>query len=117
MKKLAIHWVVSAATLMLLPMIFQSGINIDEWSTAFFAAVIIGVVNISIRPILNLVTLPIRWLTLGLFTLVINGFCLYLVAEVVPGFEIPDFFPTAILAAFVYSAITYVAGSVLIGDD
>ena len=63
---------------------------------------------------LKLITLPIRWLTLGLFTLVINGACLFGATKVVDGFEIDEFFLTAILAAIVYSVVTSIAGKILI---
>lgn len=115
-KRLAIHWVISTLGLMLLPVVFGAGVEIDDWKTAAIAAVVVGIVNISIGPILKLVTLPIRWLTLGFFTLLINAVLLLIVAKVVPGFTI-DRFWTAFWAALVYSIVTWVAGMIFVPDE
>jgi len=114
-KRLAALWLVSAAALMLLPVVF-SGVHIDDWKTAAIAAVGVGLVNVAIGPVLKLVTLPLRWLTLGLFTWVINGFLLVVVTKIVDGFTI-DGFGTAVLASVVYSAVTWVGGLVLVPSD
>lgn len=62
------------------------GVDIASFPAALMAAVAIGVVNAVIRPVLALLSLPINLLTLGLFSLVLNGFCFWLAALVVPGF-------------------------------
>jgi len=64
------------------------GVSVDSFQTAFVVAVVLGVLNIFIKPLLVILTLPITILTLGLFTLVINIALLYLAAAVVPGFVI-----------------------------
>lgn len=64
------------------------GINIANFPAALIAAAVIGVVNATIRPTLSLLSLPINFLSLGLFSFVINGFCLWLAAILVPGFAI-----------------------------
>ena len=69
------------------------GIKLDGFLTAFVAAAVIAIVNISLKPILNLITLPINVLSLGLFTLVINAILLMFVAYIVTGFEIDGFIP------------------------
>lgn len=115
MKRLAILWVVSAGALMLLPVVFAD-VHLDDWKVAAVASVVIGIINVSIGPVLRLVTLPVRWLTLGLFTLVLNGFLLVIVTKVVNGFTI-DGFGTAVLAAIVYSVVTWLGGLVLASDD
>lgn len=115
-KRLAILWVISTLALLLLPVVFGDGVNIDDWKTAALASVVIGIVNCSIGPILKLFTLPIRWLTVGLFTLVINGFLLLIVSKAVPGFSI-DRFWTAFWAAIVYSIVTWLGGLIFVRDD
>lgn len=115
MKRLAILWVVSTLALLLLPVLFAK-VEVDDWKTAALASVVVGIVNCSIGPVLKFVTLPIRWLTVGLFTLVINGFLLLIVSKVVPGFVIDGFW-TAVLAAIVYSVVTWIGGLVLVRDD
>jgi putative membrane protein len=63
-------------------------------------------VNTLIRPILLVLTLPITFLTLGLFIFVINGLMFWVVADIVPGFQVTSF-SAAIVAAFVYSVISW----------
>ena len=116
MKRLVILWVVSTLALLLLPVLFGDGVNIDDWKTAALASVVIGIVNVSIGPVLKFVTLPVRWLTIGFFTLVINALLLLLVAKVVPGFVIDGFW-TAFWAAIVYSIVTWLGGLLLLRDD
>jgi putative membrane protein len=64
------------------------GVDISNFPAALIAAVAIGVVNGLIKPILSLLSLPITFLTLGLFALVINGICFWLASILVPGFTV-----------------------------
>jgi putative membrane protein len=75
------------------------GVDIANFPSALLAAVAIGVVNSVIRPILSVLSLPINFLTLGLFSLIINGFCFWLTALFVPGFVVSG------LLAFVLSPV------------
>lgn len=80
------------------------------WSTgltAFVVAVVLAVINHTIKPIISAVALPITILTLGLFSLVINGAMIALAALIVPAFSIPSFF-MAIIFAVVMSLINWV---------
>ena len=81
------------------------GIKLDGFLTAFVAAAVIAIVNISLKPILNLITLPINVLSLGLFTLVINAILLMFVAYIVTGFEIDGFIP-ALLGSIIMSILS-----------
>jgi putative membrane protein len=67
------------------------GVDIASFPVALIAAVAIGVVNSVIRPVLSLLSLPINFLTLGLFSFVVNGFCFWLACLVVPGFLVNGF--------------------------
>lgn len=67
------------------------GVRLDGFGTAVLVAVVLGIVNAFIRPLLLILTLPINILTLGLFTLVIMGFCAWLVSHIVPGFHFANF--------------------------
>lgn len=69
------------------------------------AAVFLGILNISIKPVLILLTLPITLITLGLFTLVINGLMLWMVGGVIDGFTVTGFLP-ATLGAVIISIIS-----------
>lgn len=80
------------------------GVRLEGFGTAVVVAVVLGLVNAFIRPLLLLLTLPINILTLGLFTLVIMGFCAWLVSQIVPGFAFASFW-WAIGFAFVFAII------------
>ena len=101
---------------MVLPIFFGDAFTIDDWGTAAFAALVIGFINMTLRPILTLLTLPLSWLTMGLWSFVINGFLILVASSIVSGFTIDKFFPTAILASALYSIATALAGSVLLDN-
>lgn len=111
MKDLIIHVVISALLLALVDH-FVDGVTIAGFGYALLAALVLGVCNTLIRPILVLVTLPITILTLGLFLFVVNALVLLLVAAIVPGFAI-DGLGAAILAALLLTLFNYVASSLL----
>lgn len=67
------------------------GVQLQNWTTAFVVAIILGLINAFIRPIIFLLTLPINILTLGLFTFVILGGIVMLVSAIVPGFQVDSF--------------------------
>jgi putative membrane protein len=78
------------------------------------AALVLGIVNTLVRPILFFLTLPITCLTLGLFYLVINGIAFGLTAWLVPGFEVEGFLP-AVVGALCVSVLSWVMGLVAPG--
>lgn len=84
------------------------GFHVEGFGTAILVAIVLGVVNTIIKPILLILTAPINILTLGLFTFVINAFVLVIVAAIIPGqgFSISSFWPTGILAALVLSVVS-----------
>ncbi len=82
------------------------GFRLESLWTAVVAAVVIGVVNTFIKPILQLIALPISLVTLGIGAFLINVALLYLTSKVVPGFTI-DSFTTALLASVVLSLVTW----------
>lgn len=87
-----------------------SGIYIDSWQALLVSAVVIGFVNTSIRPIAQLVALPITILTIGVFALVINVAMLALAAFIVPGFHIDNFW-SALLGTIVLALTSAVLNS------
>ncbi|MDY0013191.1 MAG: phage holin family protein [Rhodocyclaceae bacterium] len=109
--KLILRWALNAVALMLLPEIL-SGLTVDSYWAALASALLLGLVNALIRPLLILVTLPITLLTLGLFTLVINGLLFWLVSSLVAGFQVADF-TTAFLGALLYSLLTWLVSLAL----
>jgi putative membrane protein len=80
------------------------------------AAAVLGLLNLLLKPLLILITLPVNILTLGLFTLVINGIVLMACAALVPGFHIEGF-GTSVWAAFCLSAISLVLGALVNGSS
>ncbi|MBC7398268.1 MAG: phage holin family protein [Bdellovibrionales bacterium] len=98
-----IHWIVSALALLLTSAVIP-GFKVNSFVAALWAAVVIGLANIIIWPILMFLTLPINVLTLGLFTFVVNGIVLKICAALIKGFDINGWWP-AILGAVVLSLI------------
>ncbi|MGH9173087.1 MAG: phage holin family protein [Vicinamibacterales bacterium] len=85
------------------------GVTVGSWATLALAALVLGVVNAIVRPILLILTLPITVLTLGLFYLVVNGLAFGLAAALVPGFQI-DSWTAAILGALLTSVVSWFIG-------
>ena len=91
------------------------GIEVDGVLSAVAAGLLLGVVNAVVRPVLLVLTFPITLVTLGLFLLVLNGLCFWLVAAVVKGFHVSGFWP-AVLGALVVSVMSWVV-TVLVSDS
>ncbi len=113
MMSLVLVWLVTAATLMVAAYVVP-GFRIGSFGTALVAAIVVGLVNAVLRPLLILLTLPINILTLGLFTFVINAALLKLAAAIVPDFEIDGWIP-AILGAVVMTLTRVLVGWVFPG--
>ena len=103
MIRIIANWVLSALCLYALAFIFN-GIYFTGFAAALTAAVVLGLVNCFIKPLLKLITFPITVLTLGLFSLVINAIMLNVTSSLVSGFIIDGFF-TAFCAALVLSVL------------
>lgn len=111
--RLLITWLVNALALLALPYIFPS-IRVDSFVTALVAALVLGLINTLIRPVLVLLTLPVTLLTLGLFIFVINGLLFWFVGSFVDGFTVGGFWP-AVFGAIVYSLISWALSSLIPG--
>lgn len=109
--RLLIGWLLNAVALLITAYLVP-GIHVDAFSAALLAAIVLGLVNTFIRPILLLLTAPINLLTLGLFTFVVNAVLLMLVSGIVPGMAI-DSFSWALLAAVVLSFVSTVLSHLL----
>jgi putative membrane protein len=88
------------------------GIQADSLWVALVAALVLSLINLTIKPLLLVLTLPATLLTLGLFTIVINGACLGLTAWLVPGFAVAGF-GSALLGALLLSLTTILVNSML----
>ena len=91
------------------------GIRVDSLLAALAAGLVLGVINAVVRPILLFLTLPITLLTLGLFLLILNGLCLWLVAAIVGGFHVSGFW-SAVFGALVVSAVSWLV-TALVSDS
>jgi putative membrane protein len=85
------------------------GVAVDGYLTAIVVAALLALLNLTIKPILILLTIPITILTLGLFLLVINALLILLAAEIVPGFAVAGFW-WALLFSFILSLINSLFG-------
>ncbi|HEY2817994.1 MAG TPA: phage holin family protein [Casimicrobiaceae bacterium] len=111
--RMLLHWLANALALMALPYIFTS-ITIDKNSfvTALIVALVLGLINTLIRPLLVLLTLPVTILTLGLFIFVINGLLFWAVGNFVPGFHVGGFW-AGVFGAIVYSVISWLLSALI----
>ena len=109
--KLLIKWLLSATALLGLTYLY-SGVEIKSFSAALIAALVIGVFNSLLRPILVILTLPVTVLTLGLFLFVINALMFWAAAGILEGFHVQGF-GAALLGSLIYSAFGIVIDSAL----
>ncbi len=112
--KLLIVWLLNALALIAVAY-FVPDIHVANFTAALLAALVIGLVNMLIKPILVILTLPITILTLGLFILVINGVLFYAVGNWVQGFEVRTLL-AGMIGALVYSVVSYLLAAVVIDD-
>lgn len=110
--RLLVIWVINAAALFALPYLMQS-VRVDSFVTALFAALVLGLVNALIRPILAFLTFPVTVVTLGLFVLIINGLMFWLATALVRGISVTGFWP-AVGAALLYSIISWALSSLIL---
>jgi len=109
MGRFITHWITTAlalgATASMLP-----GVEVASLTALLVAALVLGFVNAVVKPILMLLTLPITFVTLGLFYLVVNGIAFALAAWLVPGFGVRSF-GWAMLGAFTVGLVSWFIGS------
>ena len=111
MTHLLIHWLISAASLVVVAYLIP-GIQLHGLGSALIAPIVIGLINATIGFILKIVTFPITLLTLGLFWLVINALMLMLASYFVPGFIVAGFW-SAFFGAIVMSVVSTILKSLL----
>lgn len=109
--KILLRWLINAVAIMLLAL-YLPGIGISGFFAALIAALVLGILNALIRPLLVLLTLPINLLTLGLFTLLINAFLFWFTSEIVKGFIVLGFWP-AFWGALIMTLVSWVTSWVI----
>ncbi|HRH26167.1 MAG TPA: phage holin family protein [Candidatus Paceibacterota bacterium] len=102
-----LHWTVSALFIVLLAYLIP---GVDSTLTgAFLAALVIGLINVFIRPVISVLTLPVNIITLGIFSLIVNALLIMIAAEIVPGFSVSGFW-AAFFFAIILAVITSIFG-------
>ena len=114
--KLIIKMFAVAGVFILLDSIESIGVSVDNfWPTAVIAAILLGVLSLVIKPIISFFTFPITFLTLGLFTLVVNAFFFWLASIFIEGVEIRSFV-AAFFGAIIMSIISWATNQAFDGD-
>lgn len=101
--KLIAKWLLSATALVFVAQVYE-GVEVSSFSTALVAALVIGLLNLFVRPILVLLTLPVTVLTLGLFLFVINALMFWWAASFLDGFHVTGF-GAALVGSLIYSVL------------
>lgn len=101
--RLLLVWILNAIALLAVAYLYP-GVQVEDWKAAAVAALVLGLVNTLVKPVLVILTLPVTIVTLGLFLLVLNALLFWGVASVVPGFHVSGFW-AAVLGAILYSLI------------
>ena len=109
--RFALVWILNTIALLVVGYVY-SGVQLQDWLSAAIAAIVLGLVNALIKPILVLLTLPVTLLTLGLFLLVINALLFWGVSEVVAGFHVDSFW-AAFFGALLYSIFSWFLSKML----
>ena len=107
-----LQWLVSGLAIIITAYLLP-GVRVAGFFAALVTALILGLINAFIRPVLILLTLPLNILTLGLFTLVINALLIMLAAAIVPGFAVQGFW-WALLFGLVLAIVNYALGAMII---
>ncbi len=100
-----VKWIINILALLVVVWVIP-GISVDHLETAVLAAFVLGLLNAFLRPIIVYLTLPLQILSLGIFTLLINGFLFYLAGEMVKGFHVAGF-ASAFWGAFLFSIVSF----------
>ncbi len=111
MLKILLHILVIAGTLLLLPR-FIPGITVEGWYAALVVALLWGIIGVTLRPVLGILTLPINLITLGLFSFVLNALLFWLLATFVKGFAVAGFVP-ALEGSVVLAVVSWVLSAAL----
>lgn len=109
--ELLLVWLLNAVALLIVAYILP-GINVASFGSALIAALVLGLLNTLVKPVLILLTLPITIVTLGLFLLVLNALVFWFAGSVLKGFQVSGFW-WAMLGALVYSIVSGILSRLL----
>lgn len=105
-----INWIVMAFAVIVSAYVLP-GVTLSGFWAALLAALVLGIINVFIKPLLIILTLPINILTLGLFTLVINALVIMMASGFTPGFKVNGFW-NALLFSIVLSIVLFIINKV-----
>ncbi|MFB3926407.1 MAG: phage holin family protein [Syntrophales bacterium] len=112
MQGILIRWLIMTVAILFASYVLD-GIQVSGFFSAFFAAAVLGILNVFFRPILLILTLPINILTLGLFTFIINALMLKMASSVIPGFDVTGFWP-AVFGSLIISIVSWILNSLIL---
>lgn len=110
-----VHWAITGVSLWVASHLFR-GLKFDNTGALVVSALLLGLANAVVKPLLIVLTLPLTLLTFGLFLLVINALMIMLVAALVKGFKVSGFW-TALFASIFISLLSIAIGSFVTSDD
>jgi len=113
--RLLVVWLVNALALIAVAYLMPN-ISVSGFGTALVAALVLGLVNAIVRPVLVLLTLPATILTLGLFIFVLNGLLFWMVGSFIEGFHVAGFW-AGVFGAIVFSLVSWLLSSLLLRDE
>ena len=105
------HWGVTSLSLWIASLMFQ-GISFSSKKSLFISALLLGLVNAVVKPVIIILTIPLTLITFGFFLLVINALMMMLVSALVPGFRISGFW-TAFFASIVVTVVSLFIGTMV----
>ena len=111
--RLLIKWLLSALALLAVAYLY-SGVQVSTYTSALLAAAVIGLLNMFVRPVLVVLTLPVTIVTLGLFLFIINALLFWAASGLLSGFHVNSFF-AALVGSLIYSLLGLVIESALGG--
>ena len=115
MKPFLTRWLIT--TIAVATAVPLCGIKVESLGSLIGAALLLGIVNAFVRPVLLLLSLPLILVTMGFFILVINALMLKLVGELVPGFDVPAGFGSAFFGAIIVSIVSWLLSAFFKGSD
>lgn len=112
--RLAVVWLINAVALIAVAYLMPS-ISVSSFGAALVAALVLGLVNAVVRPVLVLLTLPVTILTLGLFIFVLNGLLFWMVGSWLEGFTVGGFW-AGVFGAIVFSLVSWALSALVLRD-
>jgi len=112
--KLLLVWLINAVALIAVAYLMPS-VTVSSFGAALVAALVLGLINAVVRPLLVLLTLPVTLLTLGLFIFVLNGLLFWMVGTWLEGFEVGGFW-SGVLGAILFSVVSWLLSALVLKE-